>query len=93
MTLSATRRYILRRSNSVDVEVILAKNRLRWLGHVARMDDSRTVKQIFYGELVMGNRPIGRPRLRYKDIIKALLKTGGILPSWNESVLDRPAWR
>ena len=84
---------VLKRSNSTDVEVILAKNRLRWLGHVARMDSSRTVKQLFYGELVQGNRPIGRPRLRYKDNIKALLKTGGILQSWNESVLDRPTWR
>ena len=84
---------ILRRSNSVDIEVMLAQNRLGWLGHITRMDNSRTVKQIFYGELVQGNRPVGRPRLRYKDNIKALLKTGDILHSWNESVSDRPGWR
>ena len=84
---------VLRRSKSVDVEVILAQNRLRWLGHIARMDNSRTVKKLFYGELALGNTPIGRPRLRYKDNIKALLKTGDILQSGNESVLDRPNWR
>ena len=35
---------VLRRSKPVDVEVILAQNRLRWLGHIARMENSRTVK-------------------------------------------------
>ena len=84
---------VLRTSNSVYVGVILAQNRLRWLGHIARMDNSRTVKEPFYGELVLGSGPIGRPHLRYKDKIKALLKTGDILQSWNELVLDRPAWR
>ena len=84
---------VLRQSNSTDIEVILAQNRLRWLGHIARMDENRTVKQLFYGELVSGNRPIGRPRLRFKDNIKALLRTGRILQSWNELVLDRPGWR
>ena len=35
---------ILKRSNSVDIEVMLAQNRLYWLSHIARMDNSRTVK-------------------------------------------------
>ena len=84
---------VLRRSKTVDVEFILAQNRLRWLGHIARMDNSRTVKKLFYGELVLGTRRIGRQRLGYKDNIKTLLKNGDILQSWNESVLYRPNWR
>ena len=83
---------VLRRSNSTDIEVILAKNRLRWLGHIVRMDNNRTVKQLFYGELAFGNRSIGRPCLRYKDNIKALLKVGDILQTWNALVLDRSGW-
>ena len=35
---------VLKRAGEEDIEVLLAKNRLRWLGHVARMDDSRMVK-------------------------------------------------
>ena len=84
---------VLRRSKPVDVEVILAQNRLRWLGHIAGMDKCLNCQKLFYGELVLGSRPIGRPRLRYKDNIKALLKTGDILQPWNESVLDRLNWR
>ena len=57
------------------------------------MDKCLNCQKLFYGELVLGSRPIGRPRLRYKDNIKALLKTGDILQPWNESVLDRLNWR
>ena len=54
------------------------------------MNDNRTAKQLFYGELVVGSRPVGRPRLRYKDNIKALLKIGGIVDTWSDLALDRP---
>jgi len=56
----------------------------------------RTTEQLdnfFYGELAVGNRPIGRPCLRYKDNIKALLKVGDIVQSWNTLALDRSGWR
>jgi len=57
------------------------------------MDNNRTFKQLFYGELAVENRLIGRPRLRYKDNIKALFKVGDILQPWNALVLDRSGWR
>ena len=31
---------------------ILRRHRLKWLGHVARMDDYRLPKQLLFGELV-----------------------------------------
>ena len=42
---------------------ILAKRRIRWLGHVARMEDGRIPKDMLYGELATGSRPTGRPTL------------------------------
>ncbi|KAI8514516.1 hypothetical protein Bbelb_071070 [Branchiostoma belcheri] len=36
--------------------LILRRNRLRWLGHVARMDDNRLPKKILYGELSQGKK-------------------------------------
>ncbi|KAI8496709.1 hypothetical protein Bbelb_253640 [Branchiostoma belcheri] len=52
---------------SVKKTEILRRNRLRWLGHVARMDDNRLSKKILYGELSQGSRPRGRPKLRFKE--------------------------
>lgn len=84
---------VLKRAGSEDIEVLLAKNRLRWLGHVARMEDSRMVKMLMYGELADGDRTVGRPRLRFKDNCKSLLKVSGSLNTWTEFVADRTKWR
>lgn len=40
----------------------MCKRRLRWLGHVRRMDDTRISKQLLYGELAQGKRHRGRPK-------------------------------
>lgn len=84
---------VLRRSNVEDIEISLAKSKLRWLGHVLRMDDSRAVKKLFYGERTDGSRPVGRPKLRFKDNLKSLLKIGNLLDVWQEEALDRVRWR
>ena len=43
---------------------------LRWLGHVHRMEDGRLPKDILYSEFYNAPRRTGRPKLRYKDVIK-----------------------
>ena len=84
---------VLKRAGEEDIEVLLAKNRLRWLGHVARMDDSRMVKLLLFGELAEDTRTDGRPRLRFKDSCKNLIKIGGSLDHWTELLVDRVEWR
>eukprot|EP00795_Rhopilema_esculentum_P010044 gene10044-biopygen12706 len=42
---------VLRRADVDDIEITLIKNRLRWLGHVSRMNDNRPVKALMYGLL------------------------------------------
>ena len=37
------------------------------------MEDNRPVKYLLYGELTEGTRPVGRPKLRYKDTFKSAL--------------------
>ena len=44
---------------------ILRTRRLRWAGHVVRMEDSHLPKGIFYGQLANAERPVGLPNLRY----------------------------
>ena len=68
--------------------------RLRWLGHVSRMDDSRIPKQVLYGELCNGKRSTGRPKLRYKDQCKATMTDLSIdSENWDELAKDRSRWR
>lgn len=48
--------------------------RLKWLGHIHRMDDSRTVKRLYIGH-PEGVRARGRPRGRWKDSVSEDLRT------------------
>jgi len=74
--------------------VLLTQRRLRWLGHVRRMDDGRIPKDILFGELATGSRPTGRPLLRFKDVCKRDMRAGDIDPAGWESVAeDRSSWR
>ena len=83
---------VLRRANVEDIEIILTRSRLRWLGHASRMENGRPVKALLYGELDKGIRPVGRPNLRYKDTCKSALKSGGILDEWQQMVYDKALW-
>ena len=42
---------------------VIKSRRLRWAGHVARMEKSRSAFKILTGKPT-GNRPLGRPRRR-----------------------------
>ena len=55
------------RNGIPNMYTLLRQRRLRWLGHVHRMNDGRTAKDNFYGEMASGKRYTGRPRLRYMD--------------------------
>ena len=77
-----------------SIQAILSKNRLRWLGHVKRMDDYRLPKLLLFGQLATGTRSGGRPQLRFIDVCKRDMKESGInIKSWEETALDRNAWR
>jgi hypothetical protein len=52
-------------------------NRLRWIGHVEIMEDSRSVKKIFKGR-PEGRRGTGRSRKRYLDDVEDDLEQLGV---------------
>ena len=60
---------------------------------VTRMDDDCPVKTLLYGELDKGSRSVGRPKLRYKDICKSVLKLGRMLDNSQDLVCVRSEWR
>ncbi|KAI8515757.1 hypothetical protein Bbelb_065700 [Branchiostoma belcheri] len=85
---------VLERSGSLSLHLLLCQRRLRWLGHVYRMEDGRIPKDILYGELVTGRCPVGRPALRFRDVCKRDMKCADIDPaSWEQLAADRSEWR
>ena len=89
-----TNQEVLDRAGSTSIESMLPKAQLRWTGHVIRMSDSCIPRQVLYGELMCRSGEQGRPKLRFKDILKSKLKRSGISPRELEvSAADRSAWR
>lgn len=85
---------LLEWTRSSSLHSILSHRRLRWLGHVRRMEDGRIPKDLLYGELASGSRKRGRPLLRFKDVCRRDLKVFDIAPvSWETDAADRGLWR
>ena len=80
---------VLKSCHVPSMESQFIQAQLRWVGHLARMEDTRIPKAVFFGQLSSGKRPIGRPRLCYKDTLQQNLKTCGITPDGWESANDR----
>ena len=71
----------------------LKSRRLRWAGHVARMDQSRSAYRVLVGK-PEGKRPLGRPRRRWEDNIKMDLREVGCIPGeWIDLAEYRDQWR
>ena len=58
---------------SPNIVRVIKSRRLRWAGHVARMEEGRSAFKILTGKLT-GKRPLGRPRRRWEDNIRMNLK-------------------
>ncbi|KAL1268509.1 hypothetical protein QQF64_033872, partial [Cirrhinus molitorella] len=85
---------VLTRAGLPSMYTMLRQRRLSWLGHVRRMEDGRIPKDILYRELSAGKRTIGRPNLRFKDVMKRDMKALDInTQSWEDLAADRPKWR
>ena len=68
---------------------MIKSRRLRWAGHVARMEEGRSAFKILTSN-PKGKRPLGRPRRRWKGIIRIILKKLSInAGNWVDSAQDR----
>jgi hypothetical protein len=74
-----------------DLVRFIKPQRLRWLGHVERMPETKMPKRTLKGRLD-NRRRRGRPRMRWMDSVIADLATMGIR-GWRTNVSDRDAWR
>ena len=89
-----TNNAVLDRSGSLSIDTIIANKALRWAGHLCRMNNGRLPKITLFGELAGGTRPVGRPKKRYKDQLKCVMKSFNIDPNRFETLTeDRSVWR
>ena len=89
-----TNNNVLAGASLPSIEATILHHRLRWAGHVARMDPERLPRMILFSELSRGKRPHGGPKRRYKDQLKTSLRQTGLSPeTWETSAQDRGAWR
>ena len=70
---------------SSNIVRVIKSRRLRWAGHVARMEEGRGAFKLFTGKPT-GKRPLGRPRRRYDN---TRMERGISTRNWVDSAQDR----
>jgi hypothetical protein len=79
--------------SSPSIIRMIESRRMRWTGHVARMEEKRNAYRILV-EKPEGKRPLGRSRRRWVDnIIKDLREIGWNGVDWIDMAQDRDQWR
>jgi hypothetical protein len=79
--------------SSPNIIRMIKPRRMRWVGHVARVGETRNAYRILVGK-PEGKRPLGRPRRRWVDNIKIdLRETGWDGVGWINLAQDWDQWR
>ena len=58
-----------RKLHNEELNDLIKSRRMRWVGHVARMEEGRGMHKVLVGK-PEGKRPLGRPKRRWEDNIK-----------------------
>ena len=71
---------------------VIKFKRLRWTGHVAKIEEDRSAFKIISGKST-GKRPLGMPRCGWKNIRMDLKEIGFNMKNLFDSAQDRDYWR
>ena len=78
---------------SPNIVRVIKSRRLRWAGHLVRMEEGGSNFKILTGK-PKGKRPLGRPRRSWEDNIRMYLEEIGInVGNWVDSAQNRDYWR
>lgn len=86
---------VLRRVALPSIAALLRSLRLTWLGHIARMADSRLPKRLLFAQRD-GTRPLGPPRPTLRRLldadVKKLRENRGYRYTWLQESQERQLW-
>ena len=78
--------------SSPNIVRVIKSRRMRWAGHVVRVDEERGVYRVLVGK-PEGKSPLGRPRRRWVDNIRTDLQEVGCgYVDWIGLVQDSDRW-
>jgi hypothetical protein len=77
--------------DGADIVRFIKAQRIKWLGHVQRMDHARSARKLLDWKPI-GTRPVGRPRQRWQENVMEDLKKLKV-KNWKEIAKDRRIWR
>ena len=78
---------------SSNIDRVIKSRRLRWAGHVTRMEKVRSASKILTGKPTR-KRPLGGPKRRCEDNIRMNPKEVSInTRTWVDSAQDKNYWR
>ena len=79
---------IIKHKNTINY---IRAQRLGWLGHIERMQETRMVKAVCSWKPI-SRKPVGRPKTRWEvDVRKDIQKSK--VPNWKTLVQDRRRWK
>ena len=81
---------LMTKYKSQDIVTVIKIRRLERLGHVIRINETRSVEKIFERKLER-RRGKGRPRLRWINDVEDDLRKLGV-KQWTAKALDRGEW-
>jgi hypothetical protein len=76
--------------NVEDVEEFMRGHRLRWFGHVERMEQSKLTRRV-RDTVIEGDKKRGRPKKTWNETVKEDLKKKGLRVE--DDTQDRTTWR
>jgi hypothetical protein len=82
--------------NQPSVDYLIRQARMRWLGHLGRLDDNRLCRKLLFSGCIPDlSRPVGRPRKRWNDAVLPDVKRLKLdrYVHWYMCVSDRHAWK
>lgn len=77
--------------DDIDIIFFIRVSRLRWLGHVYRMEDDNPCRRILE-EKIYNKRPRGRPRHRWWNAVLEDIERLRVR-DWKAKSRDRDEWR